>query len=262
MKKILSLLLLFFLLLLCFPVSIFATETKNFSIDQKEFFINTSNQKQISEIVLLKNISAQEIKLTATWEKESIKTDRTIDFATIEGTNLTLQPYSTANIGIKFSVPQNIKSGDYYGNLSIKERNQIQKIPFTIRVLGQLSEKITIRETKFDKDKLLIRVLNEGNITTQVKGIVSLSNQFNSRSYNLASKKLKVGEDSTYIISTPLKIPGFYKASVNLRFGTKDYPVSSFSDFWVNPIFFWISGLTLLLALIFYFLTRSSKTSA
>lgn len=256
MKKVL----LAFLLLFLLPS--YVSAAGNFEVEQKDFFFQTSAGKQLTEIVVIRNQTIDPLTLNLSWAGYNLL-QHSIDFSSLDRTSITLQPLSTEPIGVSFSVPAEIKSGDYYGSLIVSDGTNSQEIPFTIRVLGGLTEKIIIRNTSYSNNQVSFDVINEGNITTQIAGKVKIDSLFsNVRTEDFDTFKLRSGESKTVKVSQNNLLPGYYRGEVSAKYGTKDYQVNSFFSFWVNLNFYSVSLLTLAIIMSVFLIHRGLKTNA
>jgi hypothetical protein len=267
MKKIIAAV---FLILLLTPKDAWALN-KVFSVPQGDFFIQTSSGKTITETVLVKSGSSAVVKIRSSWQgytltKEALVNDsflnqHSIDFAVIDQTNFEIQPFGTNVINVNLSVPDQIKSGDYYGVLALTDGQNEEKVNFTLRVLGQVSEKITLEGFQKDSSGFKLKVANEGNITTKLKAKLKVSDFVGKiDELETGETSVKAGQITTLEASLKQLLPGYYQAEVSLIFGDKLTQTTSVHSFWVWPEFFLGSLIVAVLVLLVIVVVKKKAT--
>jgi hypothetical protein len=239
MKKLLLFLCLFFLFA---PI---ANAANSFEVEQTNFFLQASAGKELAETVILRNLTDQPITISVKWEGYS-ESSHTIDFAKLSTSELEIQPRGVANLQVVLTLPENLKSGDYYGQLNLLTNGSVETVNFTIRVLGELSEQI--ETTVYSSAKGLNLILeNRGNVTTLVDTKVSLTNFFGHEvgSQTINQFGLKALEKVEKQIVTDQLLPGPYQIKIESVFGTEKTPQTKLEKIWLEPYFFW-AGVFLL----------------
>lgn len=218
--------------LLITPRQIFAAE--NFTLDQDNFFLQTSSGKQISETIVIKNTSDQVLSLKLTWQPSQHSSAHAIDFAQVLPETLEIQPFAIGTAELRFSSPANLKPGDYYGQLKVSTDKENSTASFTLRYLGELTEKLEFKGAKFELNMVFLSLENLGNITTAVKGKILVTNFWGIEvaKIEIGQKDVRAGESLTIESVIPDLFPGHYQAQVSLETGAKEVTQSKIYSFW------------------------------
>ena len=213
----------------------------------------------MEETLSLKNYTDQKTDINLKWLpysedtskiiEQDFLTKHSIDFAQLPETTISLEPFETKVLNIVFSVPKDLTSGDYYGTLVATNGKTENKVRFTLRILGKLTETIDAR-AYFSKDKLNIEVSNLGNRSTQVL-VSTRINSLTTAVTNQAFPKIQMSSGETVALQTArLKLlPGYYQAAIDIKYSEKNIEKVVIVSFWVHPEVFVFSLLTLLLSI-------------
>lgn len=222
-----------------------------FSLDEENFHLQTSAGKPLRELVSVKNLSSEILVLKLNWRPSSL-TQHSIDFASVSPSNLEIQPFGIGTVETFFETPENLKPGDYYGRLEIKNAGEERQIEFRLRLLGELKEEVELKEFDLNKENFHLKFENNGNISSLVKSQLTITDFFGRKllSQNIDQFEIKAQDNNTISLAANLKVPGPYQAKIVTTFGTKETPQSALRSFWVKPNFFWagIVFLTILLS--------------
>lgn len=231
MKKFL-LAITFNLLFLFFPSIVFASTS--FTLDQDNFLLQTSLEKPITETLIVKNLTDQKLDLTAEWNGYSNSIEHSIDFATIAQTKLTIEPFAITSLTVGFTPPKNLVSGDYYGFLKLKSPTETKTADFTLRILGKLSESVESNNVSLSGNNLTVYFKNTGNITSTIKGNLTISNFFGQEilNKNIDPFSLKASASGTKDFVLDTNIPGPYQVKVETSFGKKATTQTNVSTVW------------------------------
>ncbi len=207
-----------------------------FELDQNNFLLQLPTNRQLTENLIVKNLSSEKLSVKLTWESpDNISPVHAIDFAKIQNPELQIEPYGIGSTEIDFIRPENLKAGDYYGQVKLAGASQTQTASFTLRLLGQLKESIRIDEVNYSKNQVNIMLQNSGNITTVVAGKLEVTNIFNQKvlDKNIDQFKVKASEsiENSFRISSIL--PGPYQVKIAYEFGDKKTLVTKLQTFWV-----------------------------
>lgn len=254
----LSLIGLFWLLL---PSSVAAAE---FRFDSGEFKLKSSPAGKIGEQILVNNFGDTTKTISFSWEGYSLEegaylnsqiiTIRSIDFATISPTSLTISPQSTGKVQVTFNVPEKISSGDFYGSLVAKDSESEERLNFTLTVLGKLDEKVEVISTTDNGTQMSLKIANQGNISVPVKASISMHDLLGSKQEFSEETTIRVGEVKEMKFPHPKLKAGFWQQDINLIYGSKNTNYSTLNSFWVNPWIFVIPFALILVALTIVFL--------
>lgn len=220
------------LILLLFPEDVLASDS--FVFDQDKFFLQTSADRVISETVLIRNLTDKQLTFSLSWVGYEKSIKKSIDFAILQQKELAIEPFAIQTIGIRFSSPEDLKPGDYYGSLKVQTDNESKVVNFTLRYLGQLNERIDLENVMLEGKTLLLEFNNTGNITTSVKGKLTVTNFFGQTvlSKNIDQFDLKASDSSRKEFVLTTLIPGPYQVKVERTFGSKATTQTEVSTVW------------------------------
>lgn len=223
-----------------------------FSLDQSNFFLYTSFDKELSETVVIKNLSDQAISVFLSWAPYEASLQHTIDFAQLQNSTVELQPFGVGTAELRFASPENLKPGDYYGSLLATTKGVVKKADFTLRFLGELTENVTLKSVAYADTSLTLSLENQGNITTSVKGKVVVTDFFGriAAENSFPQTELKAEEKIDKTIDLPTILPGPYQAKVELVSGQKDFNQSRVYSFWAELEFFSLGTIFLIVVLV------------
>lgn len=248
-----------FLWLLLLPKTALAADS--YVLDQDKFFLQTSADKESTEIVIVKNTTDQPINLSLVWKGYDPSLNHSLDFAKVQTNFIELQPFASGNVSVVFNAPESLKPGDYYGGLEISNGSATKTANFTLRNLGELKESLQISSIETDGNNLIISLNNNGNVTTSVGGKVIVTNFFGAEVLNKKIDQFEIKAlDSgqlNYVINT--KIPGPYQVRVESSFGQKENNHTQTASIWLYPYLFWgiiILILTIVIVAIVVLLNR------
>lgn len=235
-----------------------ATTPLAFGFDQTEFLLFSSG-KSLEETLTLKNYTDQTTEIVLKWLpysedsskviKQDFLTKHSIDFAQLPETKISLEPFDSKILNITFSVPKDLSSGDYYGSLVAVNGKTEARVKFTLRVLGKLTETIECK-AYFSKDKLNIDVSNLGNRSTQMQVSTRL-NSITAPVTNQAFPQMQLSAGEVVALQTDSLrlLPGYYQATIDIKYSENNTEKVLIVSFWVHPEVFIISLLTLLLSI-------------
>lgn len=256
------------LLLITFPKLIFARTPSPFSVLQKDFLVQTSSGKNLEENVTIRNTTETREKIQVSWVGYNLSsndivsadylTKHSIDFSSIPQNEIELEPFATESFIVNFAVLDTLKSGDYYGQLMLNNSSYKENVNFTVRILGELQEKIVVESLTDDGTSLKITLSNQGNRTTSVNLKSQISNLVSKEvtlQYNL---NLMSGERKTVTQFHKKLLPGFYQTQVGTTFGEKQTTETRIFSFWVRAEFFIFSLVTLIATFVIYLTVRKT----
>jgi hypothetical protein len=152
---------------------------------------------------------------------------------------------------LNFSIPKEISSGDYYGDLVLSSGTEVGKIPFTIRVLGKLEEKVVLEQVTKDGSALKLKVANRGNRTSKVSAKLKINDLLGTVDQpQTQTLNLKAGEISLLSATHKTLLPGIFQTEISLIYGEKDTQNSSLFRFLIWPQFYILFVIITLGALI------------
>ena len=254
-----------------FATSAFATTPQTFKIEQTDFLLQTSSGKTLNENIVVQNSTDTKQPLLISFEGyklptnqvlgQSFLTKHNIDFATLPLQQTDVEAYGSVTIPIVLIPPDTYPSGDYYGSVILKSSAETQKVNFTVRILGQLTESIDIKEIRNSGDFLVFKVVNVGTIASSFS-IISKLNWFLGQDKIINSNKetIRSGEIREIKLNHGKFLPGYYQTQTTLKFGSKETTVTKLFSFWVNLEFFIVSFLTIIVSFTIYFLVKRYKT--
>ena len=227
-------------------------QSKSFKLDQTKFLLQTSANKELTESLIIKNLSDQVIEVNFAWEGYEFTSEHSIDFAQISPQKLTLQPFAIGSTEIMFKTPANLKPGDYYGRVLASVNNEKVEAKFTLRYLGELKESLELKSSEVLGKTIKLTLKNNGNVSTNASGKLTLTNFFgqNSSNKNIEHFEIKAKEEIiiSHVVNT---IPGPYQANLSLIFGDKKTQLTKVQPVWIQPIYFWTGSSFLVLIIIF-----------
>lgn len=250
-----------------FVTPVFATTPQTFKVAQTDFLLQTAAGKSLNENINVQNTTGNKQTISVSFEGYKLPASRVldqsylikhnIDFATLPLQQIDLEAMANVMIPIVLTPPDTYPSGDYYGNLILTNGTETQKVNFIIRILGQLTENVEIKEINNSGNFLTFTVVNSGTIASSFSIESKLSwfpNQ--SKILNSSQENIRAGEIQEISLDHGKLLPGFFQTQTSLKYGLKETVRTKLYSFWVNPEFFLVSGLTIVFSFLFYFLFK------
>ena len=243
------------------PTNLALAESANFELDQTNFLLQTSTAKDVTETLLVKNLTDKPITVELNWTTGQLDSQRSLDFAKIQNPQLSIEPYSVGSSEILFTIPESLQPGDYYGGVFVNDGETSQAASITLRLLGQLKESVILKDFQVSGNKLQVSFENQGNISTDVSGKIKVTNPFNQKILEAEITQFSLKASSTdtkeFVISS--KIPGPHQAKIEYFFGAKAVNQTKLESFWQGNLSLVIILITVLISLLsIIFLRRKS----
>lgn len=250
-----------------FATPAFASTPQTFRIGQSDFLLQTSAGQTLNENINVQNSTDTKQTLLVSFEGYKLPTDQVlnqsylikhnIDFATLPMNKLDIEAMASGSIPVVLTPPDTYPSGDYYGTLILKNNDETQKVNFTVRILGQLTENVEVKEISNSGDFLTFKVVNSGTISSSFS-IESKLSWLTGRYKTLNSDKetIRSGEILEIKLDHGKLLPGFFQTQTSLKYGLKETVSTKLYSFWVNPEFFLVSGLTIIFSFLLYFVFK------
>jgi len=211
------------------------------------FFLTTSHGKPITETVTIKNGTGQIQNVSLTWEGYKPAARHSINFVAINPTDLTLQPFASAQIELNFSPPEVILPGDYYGNLKADSDSSTAKTGFTLRILGVSEENIDIKSVSDNGSTINVGIANTGVRTTKLRLTTVIEGLFGFlAARNSTDWELKAGQGDQVELKHTSLWPGQYQADVKVEY-SDGKSERTIKNIWINPK---LIGLAVIIILI------------